>query len=757
MANTLLGLSEEDRLAFEQVTGVKTEQAQIIVEQSVTEAQRLMNLAIREVQEVVGPHGAISRLQSGGIRITPGTGVGAFQDGVLKTTIDPDGNLLAGSNIEDPAFTSFVVFVNNQVYNNEEMGEGDLLIGNNSADTANVKYDASEGQLQFRFGTTVKVYMDTDGSISFGTGTGILNDEGITIIATGLLAVNNGYKFVDEADTTQKLGGLYAIARHSPNFDAYVELRANPQDGTLATVYASVDAVASDTAIARLTADSGLNGGGAATFNVRQNATGSAFTENINTMDLQAAVTINDAGADLDFRVESDTNVDAIVLDASLETVGLMGVAIVDGGTEKRFEIGTDHYIPTRTSSNPNVYFNEANQDMDFHVDGDVLDDVFMVDAGLDMAKMGGSYARTGKINIVLTAGNTYNDWTPTGLSGASVIWLGSSGSSLITITGMSGGVEGRIINLIRTGGSVVRFKHLNGGSSAANQFHFVNGVDYDLESTNDSIELIYENDVWMLRGLSAFKSNTTPANLGTAAAGTSPSLSRADHVHGGSSGTPATGWVEVTDSWSYASASTITVPSDATTVYGKWTKIRFKQGGGYKYYTIASLTATVITVIVNTDYTVANSAITNIAYSNVESPLDFPDEFNYSPTLVNITKGNGTIAAAYRVVKGCIKGHFEFVLGTTSSTGSSMTISPPVQESAAYADSPAVGIIRATDTSASTTYQGTTVLVISTHLFVIRAISIPTTYAVQNQMSATVPFTWASTDILSFQFDYFG
>ena len=75
-------------------------------------------------------------------------------------------------------------------------------------------------------------------------------------------------------------------------------------------------------------------------------------------------------------------------------------------------------------------------------------------------------------------------------------------------------------------------------------------------------------------------------------------------------------GWVAVTDSWAYASASTITVPSDATTKYQKGDRIRFKQGAGYKYGVIVTVAATLITILVNTDYTVANAGITDIWYS---------------------------------------------------------------------------------------------------------------------------------------------
>ena len=92
-------------------------------------------------------------------------------------------------------------------------------------------------------------------------------------------------------------------------------------------------------------------------------------------------------------------------------------------------------------------------------------------------------------------------------------------------------------------------------------------------------------------------------------------------------------GWQDANETWTYASATTITVPSDATTKYQKGDKIRLKQGGAYKYFYIVTVAATLLTVTGGTDYTVANAAITDNYYSH-ENPIGFPDWFNYTPTL---------------------------------------------------------------------------------------------------------------------------
>lgn len=109
-------------------------------------------------------------------------------------------------------------------------------------------------------------------------------------------------------------------------------------------------------------------------------------------------------------------------------------------------------------------------------------------------------------------------------------------------------------------------------------------------------------------------------------------------------------GWTAVTDAWAYASASTITIPTDGTTVYQKGVKIRFKQGGGFKYYVGSTVAATLLTVAVNSDYTVANSAITDISYSYAENPFGWPDWFAFAPTITGFSANPTTTVYRYAI-----------------------------------------------------------------------------------------------------------
>ena len=96
---------------------------------------------------------------------------------------------------------------------------------------------------------------------------------------------------------------------------------------------------------------------------------------------------------------------------------------------------------------------------------------------------------------------------------------------------------------------------------------------------------------------------------------------------------TPISGWIS-TGTFTYASATTITVASGAASIYQKGDKLRFKQTAGtYKYCYVVSVANTVLTVTGGSDYAVLDQAITVPAYSHVENPLGFPMSFLYLAT----------------------------------------------------------------------------------------------------------------------------
>lgn len=92
-------------------------------------------------------------------------------------------------------------------------------------------------------------------------------------------------------------------------------------------------------------------------------------------------------------------------------------------------------------------------------------------------------------------------------------------------------------------------------------------------------------------------------------------------------------GWQPAAGTWTYASATTITVPSGAASLYQKGDKIKLTQTSD-KYFYIVSVADELLTVTGGSDYTVANAAITAPYYSKIENPQGFPAKFSFTSTV---------------------------------------------------------------------------------------------------------------------------
>ncbi len=95
------------------------------------------------------------------------------------------------------------------------------------------------------------------------------------------------------------------------------------------------------------------------------------------------------------------------------------------------------------------------------------------------------------------------------------------------------------------------------------------------------------------------------------------------------------TEWVEDSETWTYASATTFTIAGvDRTEKFSPGTRIRLKQGAGYLYFVVASSTFstnTTVTITGGSDYTLANSSITDNYFSYVSNPQGYPGWFNFT------------------------------------------------------------------------------------------------------------------------------
>lgn len=105
----------------------------------------------------------------------------------------------------------------------------------------------------------------------------------------------------------------------------------------------------------------------------------------------------------------------------------------------------------------------------------------------------------------------------------------------------------------------------------------------------------------------------------------------------------PESTWVPVSPQWTYASTNTINVPSGAALIFNKGDKIKITQSGNINFFNVVLVADALLTVIGGSDYTVANSAISDIYYSKAESPIGFPERFSFTPT---ITAQSGTFTS---------------------------------------------------------------------------------------------------------------
>jgi len=116
-----------------------------------------------------------------------------------------------------------------------------------------------------------------------------------------------------------------------------------------------------------------------------------------------------------------------------------------------------------------------------------------------------------------------------------------------------------------------------------------------------------------------------------------------------------------------------------------------------------------------------------------------------WSPTVTNVTKGNGTEVARYCQIGKTVFFEYSFTLGSTSSITNSVVVSAPVSYKGSLTFAP-VGNVLSEDKD-TTFYSGSVLLQASTNNLLPYADLSSGTYATQQNLNTTVPFTWANTD----------
>ena len=148
-----------------------------------------------------------------------------------------------------------------------------------------------------------------------------------------------------------------------------------------------------------------------------------------------------------------------------------------------------------------------------------------------------------------------------------------------------------------------------------------------------------------------------------------------------------------------------------------------------------------VVSGILTTANTVSNTALSNTGtFGSAWSYTSF------TPTISNFTLGNATFTAKYGQIGKLVNFYITITLGTTSVVGTGPVLTLPVAKSTGQ--NGAIGMI--SYSNGTFVYNG-----VIGAFGVLLVYNSAATYTNQNSISATTPFTWAATNILTINGTY--
>ena len=131
----------------------------------------------------------------------------------------------------------------------------------------------------------------------------------------------------------------------------------------------------------------------------------------------------------------------------------------------------------------------------------------------------------------------------------------------------------------------------------------------------------------------------------------------------------------------------------------------------------------------------------------------NFANWTTYTPTFTNLTVGNGTVVARYAQIGKIVKAYIGFNMGSTSSMGTAPYFTLPVTAVAPGSNTP-LGLLYLEDSgvagyNGNVGYRTTT----TAQPFAIAANGTYLGYS--SNLTATLPFTWATNDFFNGYFSY--
>lgn len=419
-----------------------------------------------------------------------------------------------------------------------------------------------------------------DGKIIAGGGDIILDAEGIAIVNT---ASTSGIQFIDDAGNRDTIH----IVADANNDLEIVNLAVTPA-GTIS--FFIKDTAGSTRLGFRVLEHSSI----ANVVHLRSDMPNGGLFDLGSSTKIWVArdgteTVFNEDSYDIDFRIESATNANFFKIDAGAETLTINGSSILDGA----------------------VVINESGADVDFRIEGDTNPHVFVVDAGNDRVEFKNSSAVA--VHIISATGAVYFnenngdvDFRVEGDTDENLFWV-DAGLDAIGIGGVAD----------------ASYKLKVSGDSA-----FDGNVTINPSADNTSLIVLAQTSGYVLVTDAA----NTRVGIGTNAPDATLDVEGSAII---TDGLEWNGWNKRTETWTRTGNHTFTVSGDVTTTYRKGTKVRYKDGGSYEYGAVASSShaagTTTVTLITNTDHTMAAATITDKYISYVENPEGFPQFFNWA------------------------------------------------------------------------------------------------------------------------------
>lgn len=130
----------------------------------------------------------------------------------------------------------------------------------------------------------------------------------------------------------------------------------------------------------------------------------------------------------------------------------------------------------------------------------------------------------------------------------------------------------------------------------------------------------------------------------------------------------------------------------------------------------------------------------------------------SYTPALTNITIGNGTLTSYYKQIGKSVHYYGKFVMGSTSAMGTAPRIAVPITVSSNFtvaSNSYSAGSCYLEDSGVSGYLAWPNFSSSSSTTFTIATLAASGSFVQTSSISSTSPFTWTSTDYLTWNIMY--